>query len=413
MRRTHPRRSRRPLVPVALLSLLTPLAVAATATGPAHAAEAPNAANELRLSIQPGPGNPLRVDAFADSAPPPPSPEACVAAGGDPYGDACQDVLLTVRGETPLRDVTVTVVESGGLYVDPMVTTIVDTGDNTAKLVGFVVQGRTTGLHTLTIEVSSPDSDTRSISLPYVWRSGGAPLSGFDSLSGRLYGVNGLDSYDCGAQEECTYRHSERLSFVSDFHVSRSLAVRGAQRTCGPGGGCPRYHYDRRSGLVQIGRNHIGRVTKRAAYFDGARYARMAYPQRGQRFEGKWQFGADVDEGRGIVEQRLTLRSNGRFRLYYFVDTHHYPEAPDEDTAYERRMSGTYKVGRNGRLRLNDNLRKLTEFATLAVVTTSNGRPRAGSKGIWLDISVKPSPPGKRFIDGNRMYPVPGSVGRG
>ena len=398
--------SRRPLVAVAVLSLLVPLASTVTATGSAQAAQTQNAAGELRLSILPGPGNPLRVDTFDSAEPPPPSPEACVAAGGDPYGDECQDVLLTVRGETPLRDVTVTVVESEGLYVDPMVTTIVDTGDNTAELVGFVVQGRTPGLHTLTIEVSSPDSDTRSISLPYVWRSGGSPLSGYDSLSGRLYGVSGLDSYDCGASEECTYRYSERLSFVSDFHVSRSLAVRGAQPPCGRGGCCPKYHYDRRSGLVQIGKNHIGRVTKRAAYFDGDRYAPMAYPRRGQRFEGTWQYGANVDEGRGIVEQRLTLRSNGRFRLYYFVDTHRYSEAPDEDTAYERRMSGTYKIGRNGRLRLNDNLRKLTEKATLALITTRSGTPRPATKGIWLDISVKPPPPGNRFIDGNRLNPL-------
>ena len=405
------RTTRLPLAAMALLALLAPLTVAVADSGAARAAEERSAANDLGLSTAPDRRNPLKVDAFDSSAPPPPSPEACVAAGGDPGGDVCQDVLLTVRGETPLRDVTVTVVESRGLYVDPMVTTIADTGDSTTAPVGFVVQGRTPGLHTLTFEVSSPDAATRSISLPYVWRPGASPR-GYGSLSGRLYGANVVDSYDCGAPEECTYRSPRTLSFVSKFQVVRSLAIRGAQRACGPASGCPRYHYDRETHLVQIGRGHIGRLSKRASYVDGESYVRMVYPRRGQRLEGEWQFVADVDEGRGIVEQRLVLRSNGRFRLAYAVDTHRYPEAPSEDTTYERRMSGTYRVGRNGRLRLNDNLRKLTEIATLALVTSPTGYPEAESRGIWLNVSVDPTPAGKRFIDGNLMDPVPGPAGR-
>ncbi len=401
MHRIH-RFSRRPLVAVALLALLAPLVLASTGTA-GTAATARTASAVLDLSTQPGPAVPFRVQKFKETEPPP-TPEACVAAGGDPRGDDCQDVLLTIAGTAPLQDVTVSVIESDGLYVDPMVTTIVDSGDDTSQTVGFAVRGRTSGLHTLTFEVTAPESEPRTITLPYVWRAGGTPLPGDDSLIGQSYGDNGIDTFQCGT-EICSYRYSERLSFLTDNQVSRSLARR-AQPYCGPSGTCPRYHYDSETGLIQIGRFIIGRVTETTAFFSGERYVPLAYPQRGELFDGAWSFTTTADEARGVGEEYLKLRPDGRFRLIYTFTAADSPDDADDESPGVRKRLGTYRIGRNGRLRLNDNKHKETLITTMAVVTSPSGKPLASSRGIWLDLEVQPSRPAKQFIDGNRMFPV-------
>ena len=399
------RTPRLPLVAVALVSLLTPLALAFSD------AQASAAAPVLRLSTTPVPGNPLEV-ALLDPDDPPPSPGDCAATGGDPYGDLhgglCQDASLVVSASAPVKDVTVTVT-GRGLYVSPRSMTIEGIGTDTPAAVDYVVRARTTGLHTLRFEVTAPGVAPRSITLPYVWASGGPPLPSTDSLAGRLYGVSGLDSRPCGVGSRCTFRYSERLAFSDDTRVSRALA-RNGKDVCADGR-CPTYYYDRSTGLVQVGRHMIGRVSENGAYFDGERYARMAYPRPGQRLDGDWRFEARVDEGHGIVEQRLVLRSDGRFRLRYVVDTHRYPQPPGPDTVYPRQRSGTSRIGVNGRLRLNDNSLKLTEVATLALITTPGGAPRPGTRGVWLDVPVT-APDGTRFIDGNRLHPLPSSVAR-
>lgn len=414
--------SRRPLVAVALLSLvalLTPPAVSASSatTGvvPSHHAVVPGPAPGLQVSSSPSPGNPLEV-AGPDGPYPPTSPEECVAAGGAPTSERCQDVILTVSDTTPLEDVTVRVVESDDLYVVPMEATLggPDSSDSsdgpTSDEVAFVVQARTTGLHTLTFEVTAPGREPRSLTLPYVWRAGGRPLPGGDSLAGRLYGGTGSPTHNCGKEGGCTYRYSERLSFLDGEHVSKRLAVRGKQ-VCGPEGRCPTYRYDRTTGLVQIGRRTVGRVTGDAAYFDGFAYDRMTYPKPGQRLDGAWHFVTDVDEPLGIADQYLRLRPDGRFRLTYVVDTHRHPSPPDEDTRYGLKRLGTYLIGRHGRLRLNDGKHKSTEIATLALLTTPSGRPRAAARGVWLDVSVSPPDFRPHFIDGNRLDPVPPPTG--
>lgn len=404
MHRIH-RTSRRPLVAVAVLSLLLPLALS-TPSATASSAGERALESDLQLSTQPSPENPLEVSS-PDGPYPPTSPEDCVAAGGAPYSERCQDVILTIRDVVPLEDVTVTVIDSDDLDVVPMETTIADSGDDTSAEVAFVVQARTTGLHTLTFEVTAPGLEPRSITLPYVWRGGGKPLPGGDSLAGQLYGGTGSATHNCRVEGGCTYRVAERLSFLDGTRVSRRLAVRGKQ-VCGPDGRCPTYRYDRSTGLVQIGRRVIGRVTERAAYFDGVSYARMAYPKPGRRLDGSWHFANAADEAFGIADQYLRLRPDGRFRLTYVVDTHRHPTPTDDETLYGRKMLGTYQIGRNGQLRLNDNKHKATEYATLAVITARSGRPRANTMGVWLDVSVPPPNFGKRFIDGNQMFPLGG-----
>ncbi|WP_323792624.1 hypothetical protein [Nocardioides sp.] len=411
----HHLASRRPIVAVALLSLLVPLALltpttmsastAADVVPPRHAT-ALDPAPGLQVSSSPRPENPLEVSG-PDGPYPPTSPEECVAAGGAPHSERCQDVILTINDTAPLEDVTVTVVESDDLFVVPMEATIggPDSDETTSEEVAFVVQARTTGLHTLTFEVTAPGREPRSLTLPYVWRAGGRPLPGGDSLAGRLYGGTGSPTHNCAKEGGCTYRYAERLSFLDGDSVSKRLAVRGKQ-VCGPEGRCPTYRYDRTTGLVQIGRRMIGRVTGHAAYFDGFAYDRMAYPKRGQRLDGTWHFVADVDESLGIADQYLRLRDDGRFRLTYVVDTHRHPSPPDAETRYGHKRLGTYRIGRHGRLRLNDGKHKSTEIATLALVTTPSGRPRAAARGVWLDVSVSPPDFGPHFIDGNRLDPV-------
>lgn len=392
----HP--TRLPLVAACLLALVAPLALTLAAPG-ARATSAP----ELNLSTQPGPGNPLQVDRLDRDAPPP-SPTVCVAESGDRYDDDCFDVSLAISATEPVTDVTVTVVEHRGLYVDPLVTTIDALETDRTQIVSYAVRARTTGLHTLTFEVSAPGAEPRRVGLPYVWRASGAPIPGEDSLAGRMYAANGFDSYDCTATAECDFRTAQRVVFVDDERAGRALASNG-KVGCGTGQSCSPYHHDEASGLVQVGDATIGRVTRQAAFFDGERYTRLVDPRPGRRLDGLWQYGASVDEGRGVVEQRLRLRDSGRFRLRYAVDTTRYGR-PGVGATYSRSLRGTYRIGRHGRLTLLDARREVSRVATLAVVATPTGRPRAARRGVWLDLAINP-PTGRSFVDGNKLIPLP------
>ena len=394
MHRLH-RTPRLPLVAVALLSLLAPLAL----TSPG--AQARSAAPEFRVLITPAPGNPLSVDGL-DPADPPPSPDACIAAAGDPYDRSCYEVNGAVYVSETTDDVVATVVEHDGLYVDPLVSDLGTLRSNgPAGILRYAVRARTEGMHTLTIEVTAPGAEPRRVSLPYVWRAGGPPIEGDDSLRGRLYGRNVLGSFPCGANGRCTYRTSERVTFRDATRVGTALALDG-KNTCGPAG-CSPYRYDTSSGLLQVGEDTIGRITSQAAFVDGDRYARMVYPRPGQRLDGWWSYGAEVDEGRGVQYQDLRLRKNGHFRLDYFVSTrryHSYGE-PETGSAYGRHLSGTYVIERRGRLVLHDPKRG-RKVATLALIATPSGKALPRTKGIWLDLSINP-PKGRSFVDGNRM----------
>ncbi len=131
MRRGN-RTSRRALVALLLLSLLAPLVLTVTGTS-ARALFAP----EINLSTTPAAGFPTRIARF-DPDDPPPSFEDCVAAGGDPAGNDCHNVTLAVSATAPLEDVTVTVVERRGLYVDPVVTTIDALETDTTVILHYV-----------------------------------------------------------------------------------------------------------------------------------------------------------------------------------------------------------------------------------------------------------------------------------
>jgi hypothetical protein len=392
------RTSRPSLVAAALLALLAPLAFTVTDAQATTGSETP-AAPELRLFTVPNPNNPIRVAAY-DEENPPAAPEECIADSGDNYDEACYNVGLSVEAVGTLTDVTVTVTESEGLYVDPMVTTYDTIEDGRSEFVRFAVRATTTGLHTLTLEITATGAETRTISLPYLWRSGGAPLPGGDSLAGRMYGQNFRGSYPCTPSGTCDFRYSERLVFKNAKRASTALAVKG-RPVCGPGGKCPRYHYDKSTGLFQVGRFIIGRVTKNATWIDGARYQRMKYARPGKRLNGNWSYGDNVDEGRGIVEQSLELRPNGRFKLSYFVDNHRYGESTTELT-YGRKFAGTYRIGRNGKITFTDPKRKKKFVATLALITNAKGKARPNSKGVWLDLSVADRD-GKKFVDGNHL----------
>ena len=226
-----PRTTRPSLVAASLLTLVAPLALAFAASD-ARATSAP----ELNLSTQPGPGNPLQVERLVHTDPPA-SPEACIAESGDRYDDDCFDVSLAISATAPLSDVTVTVIEHRGLYVDPLVTTIDALETDRTQIVDYAVRARTTGLHTLTFEVTAPGAEPRRVGLPYVWRAGSAPIPGDDSLAGRMYAAIGFDSYDCAAEGECTFRTSDRVVFVDDERAGRALGSNGTVR-CGKGQPC-------------------------------------------------------------------------------------------------------------------------------------------------------------------------------
>lgn len=48
----------------------------------------------------------------------------------------------------------------------------------------------------------------------------------------------------------------------------------------------------------------------------------------------------------------------------------------------------------------------MTKVATLAIVATPTGKPRAAKRGLWLDLAIDP-PKGKAFVDGNKLIPLP------
>ncbi|MBU1801171.1 MAG: hypothetical protein KKA97_02805, partial [Actinobacteria bacterium] len=68
--------------------------------------------------------------------------------------------------------------------------------------------------------------------------------------------------------------------------------------------------------------------------------------------------------------------------------------------------SGLVQIGGNGRLTLVDPKRDVTKVATLAIVATPTGKPRAAKRGLWLDLAIDP-PKGKAFVDGNKLIPLP------
>jgi hypothetical protein len=392
--------TRRAALAAAITALLLPLAATA---GEARGTAAP----DLNLRTLPGPGNPLEVDRLErDDLPP--SPLDCVEASGDPYDEGCYQIALAVSATEDVPGATVSVIDRRGLYVDPLVAELGPLEADNTELVRFAVRARTTGLHTLSLLVTAPGAEPRQVSHTYVWRAGGEPIAGDDSLAGRLYARVGLDSYPCAPSAGCTFRDPSRVVFLDDVSASTALAADG-RRGCPPRAACPRYHYDEASGLVQVGRGTIGRISNEAAFVDGERYTRLVYPRPGQRLDGLWYFGADVDEARGIFEQRLRLRDDGRFRLSYAVDTTRYGD-PDGGSTYDRSSKGRYRIGSNGRIALVE--RRGTVVGTLAIVATTRGRARPATKGVWLDLPLNP-PRGRSFVDGNRLYPVPLSDSRG
>lgn len=392
-----PHLTKRALAVLTLPALMLSVAVAPLQAQAETAATAP----EIRLFTVPNPGNAIEVAAYDESAPPP-SPAACIDETDD-YNPDCYDVGLNISGTEALTAVTVTAVESEGLYVDPPVATYDTIGADRAEFERFAVRATTTGLHTLTFEVTAAGAEPRRISLPYVWRAGGAPIDGDDSLAGRTYVTGQIGSYPCAPNGDCTFRYSDRVSFANATRTSSAPTVDG-MTICGPKRRCPVYHYDRESGLLQIGRGTIGRVTPRGLVIGDRRFTRVVQPRRGQRLDGLWLYGADVDEGRGIIEQLLRLRSDGSFRLSFGVDTHRYPDA-GLATSYSRVLRGRYTVGLKGRLTLTDP-RRGTRVATLSLGANAQGHPRPYSKGVQLSQTVKP-PGEKSFVDGNLLTPLP------
>lgn len=383
------------ILAVGLLSLLAPVGLTRV---DAHAG---TATSDLRIVTSPGPGNPLSVDAL-DPADPPPSPQECLDERALAYQHLCYEVFGTVLVEEPVADVVVTVVEHDGLYVDPLVTDLgtLEPGGPSGNLF-HAVRAETVGLHTLTLEVTASGHEPLQISLPYVWRAGGPPIEGDDSLAGRLYGRTAARSYRCRSHHRCTVRTAERVTFLDGSRAGSALALDG-KRTCGPGG-CSRYRYDAASGLVQIGDETIGRITSLASYIGGESYARMVYPRPGLRLDGWWAYAAMVDEARGVKWEDLWLRPNGHFRLDYVVDTTRYrpPGEPETGVHYRRHLSGSYEVRRRGRLVLTDPKRG-RKVATLALVASPQGTPRPRTLGMWLDLPLDP-PKGRPFVDGNLL----------
>lgn len=394
------------------LALLALLALVVSGAAALPQARATATAPVISVSSDPVPENPIELQAF-DPDSPPPDPAVCTAASGDPDDESCFDYEILVGADQVLTGAVVTVVESEDLYVVPRTTTLDTIGPDPTP-VRLAVRSLTPGTHQLKIRITAEGAAPQSLRLRYLWSPGGPPIddSAF-TLAGRHYGRNGVESRPCrtldvGPEEgstECTVRTADRVSFLDDTRSSTSFAVDG-RAGCPRPGRCRPYLWDRArsyadkpSGWVQLGQDTIGRVTSKAAFFDGEPYTMLAYPRPGQYLDGLWGYAADVDEGRGVVRQRLRLRKDLRFRLSYAVEARR-----ATDRSYSRTLRGRYTIGRNGRLALKTRGRGAT-VATLLLGTNYRGSPEAQQRGVWLDLPV--ARPGARpYVDGNLLAPV-------
>lgn len=381
-------------LPVLLPLTLLVLSVSGWVSTPAGAdpAEAP----VLTVSVGPSPDLPVRVPEFQPGYPPLP-PDECEG------GEECEDdvhVFLEVSSSAPVDGVTATVTSYDGLYVGEPVQTIGSLPDEYNDFARWTVAARTPGFHTMTIEVTADGAEPVEVSLPYLWRPGGPPVAATGSLGGRLFGRNGEDWYQCGIESQCDYRYSRRVEFVDGARMHYGLAHEGHIACTRP---CSSYRYDAATGLVQVGKNTIGRVTDDGLYLDGEWHAAMAYPRVNRRLAGTWDYTTDAGEWGGVGAEHLVLTSGGRFDLTYSVDTCDFDGLQCD--RYSSHLSGRYRVAPHGRLVLTDPHRHLRKIATIALLTDADGTPQARRRGVWLDLTITPRH-SDTFVSGNLLSPV-------
>lgn len=284
---------------------------------------------------------------------------------------------IDVVTDGPAANVVVTLSGTGLTIETPVVNLGTVNGSERATV---EVTATTPGFHTLDIEVTSSDSGSVGTTLPLMWAPG-TSVPGDDSLAGRNYGD--VDLYEFAGN---SYEDRQLLSFLDDETAFIGNPAKG-RPTCTSASetarrGCVAYHYDKGTGIVQIG-GAIGIRQGKAVYVEGIGRSDdsggetynqrefvqlVSYPAPGKRYGITWKWTYD-NVPDGLTSVKLTLRKNGTFVL-----------AVAEDYKKPKVKKGTYALTAPGRLRLKGKFG--VELHTFVVRSVSG--VAAPQKGAWL-----------------------------
>jgi hypothetical protein len=314
-----------------------------------------------------------------------------------PTGSDAEGIQFKV---TATEAASVTATASGtGLTISDANQVLAVTTDQ-AKYFSVHVIATTPGFHALTVTVSATGATPQQVTLPYVWADGTPLFPSTGSLAGRSYGWQGSTEV---AGLESSVRDTGMISFVSPTLAYLGLPPAGLPKCTAPGKGCVPYAYDASTGLVQVGSGIVGRVVGDGLHTDGFVPADeqvgelfayetftdpLLFTEAGSRFEGTWRY-HDDNYPVGLVYELLTLHRNGTYTLAFAVDT-----------GKTRTLSGTYQIGRRGKITFRSK-GKVAQIGTLAAVGATLDKPRPAKLGFWLILS---GPNGKR-PDGNLLEP--------
>ena len=310
-----------------------------------------------------------------------------------PAGSDTESIQFKVN-TTEAASVTATASGTGLTISDPNQVLAV----TSEKYFSFHVAASTPGFHALTVTVSATGAIPQQVTLPYVWAAGSPAFPSTGSLAGRSYGWQGSTQV---AGLESSIRDTGMVSFVSPTLAYLGLPPAGRPKCRAPGKGCVPYAYDASTGLVQVGTGIVGRVVGDGLRTDGFVPADeqlsehfayeiftrpLLFTKAGSRFEGTWRY-LDDHYPVGLVYESVTFHKNGTYALAYAVDT-----------GKTKRLSGTYRIGKRGKITFRAK-GKVAQIGTLAAVCAKLDKPRPASLGFWLILS---GPNGKR-PDGNLL----------
>jgi hypothetical protein len=319
-------------------------------------------------------------------------PQVVPASGTDAEG-----ISFTVSS-TEAASVTATA-SGTGLTISDANQVLAVTSTRATYFVVHVIAS-TPGFHALTVTVSATGATPQQVTLPYIWADGSPAFPSTGSLVGRTYGWQGAVDI---AGLESSVRDTDMISFVSPTLAYLGLPPAGQPKCTTAGKGCVPYAYDPATGLVQVGDGIVGRVVGDDLRTDGFTpadesvpelYAHeyftdpLLFPKAGSRYKGHWRY-SDASYPDGLMYEDVVFRRDGTYALAFAVDN-----------GKTRHLSGTYRIGRRGKITFRSK-GKVAQIGTLAAVGATLDKPRPAKLGFWLILS---GPNGKQ-PDGNLLEP--------
>lgn len=223
-------------------------------------------------------------------------------------------------------------------------------------IVTFDVRATTRGLHALRLRATAGNA-VPTAGVSYVWAPGGPHLPGTGSLAGRKVARFWKD---CDRQGDNCRRQRKALWFLGNGLVYVGVPQHGAPRCTAAmirpatDRGCQRYWWDKRRGLLQVGR-WLGRVDEESISYRAQSYGdNFGLARRGTRYHVL----LECDEWQCSDKFALTLRltRTGRFVL----------RSRTFGSELTTTARGRYAIGAQGRLTLRFRSGR-TEVRTLGI----------------------------------------------